>query len=155
GARARLRPRYFEMLEAVRKGPIYPDANGTLRFSYASVRGYDKWDGETQAPQTTLAGAVAKHTGAEPFDLPAKVRQSAASAKQSYWSDPELGDLPLCFLSDGDTTGGNSGSPVIDGRGRLVGFNFDRVWENIAGDYAYNEGHSRNVSADVRHLLWM
>ena len=155
GARARLRPKYFEMLEAVRQGPIYPDANGTLRFSFASVRGYDKWDGETQSPQTVLAGAVAKHSGAEPFNLPAKVRQSAKSAKQTYWSDPDLGDLPLCFLSDGDTTGGNSGSPVIDGRGRLVGFNFDRVWENIAGDYAYNEGHSRNISADVRHLLWM
>jgi hypothetical protein len=155
GALARLRPKYFEMLGQVRTGPIYPDANGTLRFSYASVRAYDKWDGSAQSPQTTLAGAVAKHTGADPFALPAKVRQHAADAPNTYWADPELKDVPLCFLSDADTTGGNSGSPVIDGKGRLVGFNFDRVWENIAGDFAYHEAHSRNISADVRHLLWM
>jgi MYXO-CTERM domain-containing protein len=155
GAMARLRPKYFEMLKAVRKGPIYPDANGTLRFSYASVTGYDKWDGQRQVPQTVLAGAVAKHTGEDPFDLPQKVRDAAASAKNTHWADPNLGDLPLCFLSNADTTGGNSGSPVIDGQGRLVGFNFDRVWENIAGDFNYFDGHSRNVSADVRYLLWM
>jgi hypothetical protein len=155
GALARLRPKYFEMLRELREGPIYPDANSTLRFSYATVRGYDKWDGAKQTPQSTLGEAVAKHTGAEPFDLPAKVRQKAPAAKHTYWSDPTLGDLPLCFMSDGDTTGGNSGSPVIDGKGRLVGFNFDRVWENIAGDFAYFDGHSRNISADARHLLWM
>ena len=155
GALARLRPKYFEMLRELREGPIYPDANSTLRFSYATVRGYDKWDGTTQSPQSTLTEAVDKHTGAEPFNLPAKVRQKAPAAKHTYWSDPKLGDLPLCFMSDGDTTGGNSGSPVIDGKGRLVGFNFDRVWENIAGDFAYYDGHSRNISADVRHLLWM
>ena len=61
----------------------------------------------------------------------------------------------MCFLSNGDTTGGNSGSPVIDGQGRLVGLNFDRVWENIAGDYGFNQGHSRNISVDIRYLLWM
>lgn len=155
GALARLLPQYFEMLRALRPGPIYPDANGTLRFSYATVTGYDKWDGKTQAPQTVLAEAVAKHTGKEPFDLPAEIREKADAAKQSRWADPALGDVPLCFLADGDTTGGNSGSAVIDGKGRLVGLNFDRVWENIAGDFAYHTGHSRNVVVDARFLLWL
>jgi MYXO-CTERM domain-containing protein len=155
GALARLRPRYFEMLREVRSGPLYPDANGTLRFSFATVRGYDKWDGSPQTPQTVLAEALAKHTGQEPFDLPAKVRERAADAAATRWADPTLRDLPLCFLSTADTTGGNSGSPVIDGKGRLVGFNFDRVWENIAGDFAYHDGHSRNIVVDVRFLLWM
>ena len=59
------------------------------------------------------------------------------------------------FLADCDTTGGNSGSPVIDGRGRLVGVNFDRVWENVANDFGYNPEIARNVSADVRYLLWI
>lgn len=155
GLATRIYPRYFEMLQSVRKGPIYPDANGTLRFSYATVKGYDKWDGATQTPQTVLAGAVAKHTGADPFDLPASVREAAPAAPATYWADPKFEDVPLCFLSTADTTGGNSGSPVIDGQGRLVGFNFDRVWENIAGDFGYEPSHSRNITADVRHLLWM
>lgn len=150
-----LYPRYFDMLRATREGPVYPDANSTLRFSHAAVMGYQKWDGAPQSPQTTLAGAVAKHTGKDPFDLPKRVRRRARVAKSTYWSDPQLGDLPLCFLSNGDTTGGNSGSPVIDGKGRLVGLNFDRVWENIAGDYGFNQGHSRNISVDIRYLLWM
>lgn len=155
GAMARLLPRYFDMLRAVRSGPIYPDANGTLRFSYATVEGYDKWNGQTQEPQTVLAGAVAKHTGRDPFDLPEPIREHAGAARKSRWSDPALDDVPVCFLSTADTTGGNSGSPVIDGKGRLVGLNFDRVWENIAGDFAYNTDHSRNISVDIRYLLWI
>lgn len=150
-----LGPRYFEMLEKVRGGPVYPDANGTLRFSYASVQGYSPRDGMMATPQTTVAGQLAKHTGAEPFDLPAAVREAAPSAPQTYWADPALGDVPVDFLSNGDTTGGNSGSPVIDGQGRFVGLNFDRVWENIAGDYGYNVARSRNIIVDGRYLLWV
>jgi MYXO-CTERM domain-containing protein len=64
-------------------------------------------------------------------------------------------DLVLCLLSDGDTTGGNSGSAVINGRGEVIGLNFDRVWENIAGDVAYDEGRSRNIIVDLRYLFWL
>ena len=148
-------PKYFEMLKAVRGGAVYPDANGTLRFSFATVKGYEPRDGLIASPQTTLSGALDKHTGEEPFDLPARARERAAAASDTYWADPGLEDVPLCFLSNGDTTGGNSGSPVIDGRGRLVGLNFDRVWENIAGDFGYNVKRSRNISVDVRYLLWL
>lgn len=154
GEMLRVGPTFFEILRANREGPIYPDANSTIRFSYAQVKGYDKWDGQHQTPQTVLAGAVAKHTGEEPFDLPEPVRAKADGAPKTYWADPELEDVPLCFLSNGDTTGGNSGSPVINGKGEFVGLNFDRVWENIAGDFGYNTGHSRNITVDVRYLLW-
>jgi hypothetical protein len=150
-----LGPRYFEMLKAVRGGPVYPDANGTLRLSYATVQGYSPRDGLQATPQTVLAGQVAKHTGVEPFDLSAAVREAAPRAAQSYWADPVLGDVPVAFLANGDTTGGNSGSPVIDGRGRFIGLNFDRVWENIAGDYGWAAGRSRNIIVDVRYLLWV
>ncbi len=63
--------------------------------------------------------------------------------------------MPVAFLADCDTTGGNSGSPTIDGRGRLVGVNFDRVWENVANDFGYNPEIARNVNADARYLLWL
>jgi hypothetical protein len=62
--------------------------------------------------------------------------------------------VPVCFLSDADTTGGNSGSPVVDGKGELVGINFDRVFENVAGDFGYSPERSRNISVDVRFILW-
>lgn len=149
-----LGPLYFEMLRANREGPVYPDANGTLRLSYASVRGYSPADGLVAKPQTTLQGQVRKHRGEKPFDLPARVRDAAANAPSTYWADPGLGDVPVCFLSDADTTGGNSGSPVIDGKGRWVGLNFDRVWENIAGDFGYSNDRSRNIIVDIRYLLW-
>ncbi len=155
GAAATLEPAYFAMLEAQHHGPMYPDANGTPRFSYATVQGYSPRDGLWATTQTTLSGQLAKHSGAPPFVLPAKLRQAASAASSSYWVDPLLGDVPVCFLSNADTTGGNSGSPVVDGQGRLVGLNFDRVWENIAGDFGYNPKLSRNISVDVRYLLWM
>ena len=142
-------------LRTADEGPHYSDANGTLRLSFAKVTGYSKWDGAKQTPQTMLAGAVAKHRDAGEFDLPDEVLAKAPKAKDSRWIDPELGDVPIAFLADGDTTGGNSGSPVVDGQGRLVGFNFDRVWENVAGDYAWRPSHSRNVIADVRYLYWL
>ena len=66
-----------------------------------------------------------------------------------------LGDVPVCFLTNGDTTGGNSGSPVINGRGELIGLNFDRVFENVAGDFGWNPERSRNVVCDFRYVLWV
>ena len=89
-------------------------------------------------PQTTVAGIVAKHTGEEPFDAPEAVLAAAPAAPESRWADPSWSDVPVAFLADADTTGGNSGSPVLNGRGELVGVNFDRVWENVANDFGYN-----------------
>ncbi|MBX3126396.1 MAG: S46 family peptidase [Polyangiaceae bacterium] len=155
GRLSRSGPLYFGLLEAVRSGPVYPDANGTLRVSFARLMGYSPRDGLTAVPHTTLRGAIAKHTGADPFDLPAAVIEKAPAARDSYWADPELGDLPLCFLTNADTTGGNSGSPIVDGQGRLVGLNFDRVWENIAGDFGYTQSRSRNIGVDIRYMLWL
>lgn len=155
GALERVGPAYYALLEAERGGTLYPDANGTLRISFATVRGYSPEDGLLAVSRTTLRGAVEKSTGEEPFNLPRAVIERAAEAKNSYWADPDLDDVPVCFLSNADTTGGNSGSPVINGRGELVGLNFDRVWENIAGDYGYSVPRSRNISVDVRYLLWM
>ncbi len=155
GLASRAGPKYFEILKAVRGGAIYPDANGTLRISVAKVQGYLPRDGLIATPQTSLSGAVAKYTGEWPFELPLPVREKAPNAKNSYWSDPGLGDVPVCFLSNADTTGGNSGSPMLNGRGELVALNFDRVWENIAGDFGYSTERSRNIGVDIRYMLWL
>ena len=155
GQLSRSGPKFFEALKAVRGGAIYPDANGTLRISLAKVHGYSPRDGLVATPQTSLLGAVAKHTGTWPFNLPKSVIDKAPAAKNSFWSDPGLGTVPICFLSNADTTGGNSGSPMVNGRGELIGLNFDRVWENIAGDFGYSTERSRNIGVDIRYMLWL
>ena len=106
-------------------------------------------------PQTTLAGVVEKNTGREPFSVPPGVLAAAPAASTSRWAEPRLKDVPVAFLADLDTTGGNSGSPVLNGKGELVGVNFDRPWENVANDFGYNPDVARNISVDVRYLLWM
>jgi MYXO-CTERM domain-containing protein len=150
-----LEPRYFELVAKFRGKRRYADANGTLRASFATIQGYSKWNDERQVAQTVLAEAVAKHRDAGEFDLPDAVLAKAKTASASRWIDRDLGDVPIAFLADGDTTGGNSGSPVIDGKGQLIGFNFDRVWETVSGDYTWQATQSRNIVSDIRFLYWM
>jgi hypothetical protein len=154
GATLRLRPAWRQAVIAEAGHPVAPDANSSLRVTFGRVRGYSPREAVTMAPHTTLAGAVEKHTGLDPFDLPAPVREAFAAKRFGRWADPALGQVPIGILSDCDTTGGNSGSPTIDGEGRLVGVNFDRVWENVANDFGYNPDVARNVNADVRYMLW-
>ncbi|GMT96467.1 S46 family peptidase [Corallococcus caeni] len=154
GASSRLRPAWRKAVMAQAGKPIAPDANSTLRVSFAKVQGYTPRDGALYLPQTTLTGMLQKHTGEEPFNAPEKVRAAAEAKKFGRWVDPRLKDVPVDFLADADTTGGNSGSPTVNGKGQLVGVNFDRVWENVANDFGYNPDVARNVNVDVRYLLW-
>ena len=154
GASARLRPLWRRAVLAHAGKPVAPDANGTLRVTFAHVQGYSPRDGVYYTPQTSLRGLVAKHTGKEPFDAPAKVL-GKTPVTAGRWRDAKLGDVPVDFLADADTTGGNSGSPTVNGRGELVGVNFDRVWENVANDFGYNPDVARNVNVDVRYVLWL
>ncbi|MEO6193727.1 MAG: S46 family peptidase [Thermoanaerobaculia bacterium] len=155
GAVSRLRPRWQRAVIAHAGRPVAPDANGTLRVAFAHVKGYSPRDGAWMRPQTTVGGVVEKNTGAPPFNAPAELLAAAPKAPASRWADPKLKDVPVDFLADADTTGGNSGSPVVNGRGELVGVNFDRVWENVANDFGYNPEVARNISVDVRYMLWL
>jgi hypothetical protein len=155
GAVAKLRPAWRKAVIAHAGKPVAPDANSTLRVSFAHVKGYAPRDGVVYTPQTSLAGMMEKHTGEDPFNVPAKVREAYAAGKAGRWKDARLGEVPVCFLSDADTTGGNSGSPTVNGRGELVGLNFDRVWENVANDFGYNPEIARNVNVDIRFFLWL
>jgi hypothetical protein len=154
GASSRLRPRWLKAVNAFAGKPVAPDANGTLRVSFGHVQGYSPRDGLEFLPQTRLAGMAAKASGRPPFELPEAMRLTAAIGSASQFSDPRLRDVPVAFLADLDTGGGSSGSAVINGRGELVGLNFDRVWENVANDFGYDQAVARNISLDVRFLLW-
>ena len=158
GALLRVRPHLLTAIAALRAAEgraIYPDANGTLRISFATVKGYVPKEGLIATPQTSVLGLIEKETGKEPFASPEKVLGAVRAEAWGRWGDARLGAVPIDFLSDADTTGGNSGSPVVNGRGELVGLNFDRVWENVAGDFGWNAERSRNVSVDIRYALWL
>jgi carbamoyltransferase len=155
GAISRLRPVWQRAVLAHAGQPLAPDANGTLRVTLAHVAGYSPRDAVWMQPQTTAAGMAAKSTGVEPFAAPAALLAAVPGAPRSPYADPALHDVPVCFLADADTTGGNSGSPVLDARGQLVGINFDRVWENVANDFGYNPAVARNISTDIRYVLWV
>ncbi len=153
GALLRWLPPYMDLLRAGGEAD-YPDASRTLRLAFASVRGYAPGGGPWQAAQTSLAGLLDKETGVPPFDLPGPFRRAATELAPGRWRQASLDSVPLCFLADGDTTGGSSGSPVLDGRGRMVGLNFDRVFENIVGDALYDPSRARHIAVDIRAMLW-
>ncbi|MFM1873721.1 MAG: hypothetical protein RL398_3143 [Planctomycetota bacterium] len=147
--------RWIAAQEAFRGKGFYPDANSTLRVAIGAVKGYAPRDGLVAVSQTTVAGLLQKEKGKEPFANPKALLEAAKTRMDSRWVDKKLGDVPVCFLMDGDTTGGNSGSPVINGKGELIGLNFDRVFEAVAGDFGWNADRSRNVVCDIRYVLWV
>lgn len=154
GARLRLEPVYMEALLAASTGPVYPDANSSLRITYGTVRGYKPQDGLLALPHTTVAG-MAKKAGDWPFDAPQRLLDAAPTAPDSRWADPQLGDVPVDFLTDLDTTGGNSGSATLNNKGELVGLIFDGNYESMSADWLYDPVLTRSIHVDVRYLLWM
>ena len=133
------------------------DANSTLRVSFGHVQGYSPRDGVVYvAPDHHRWGSSRREPAKDPFVVPRGGARSRRRARRPLEGPRALGDVPdRASWADADTTGGNSGSPVIDGKGQLVGVNFDRVWENVANDFGFNPTVARNVSVDVRYLLWM
>ncbi|HUR80637.1 MAG TPA: S46 family peptidase [Thermoanaerobaculia bacterium] len=157
GAMARLRPKYFELLRQVSGGAVlYPDANSTLRITIGTVEGYTPRDATFYQPQTTLRGVVEKETGKDPFENPKSLLAAAADpAKTRAYIDPELGDVPVNFLSTCDTTGGNSGSPTLNAKGELVGLLFDGNYESIDADFLFTPAITRSIHVDAQYMLWV
>ena len=156
GAMSLLRPRYIEALRAWSPGPIAPDANGTLRVTYGTVRGYKPTpDAPMHKPFTRVSEMVAKHTGKDPFIAPARILQAAKAKKFGPYVDASLGEVPLDFLSDLDITGGNSGSPTLNARGELVGLAFDGNYESMASDWLFIPHITRTIHVDLRYMLWV
>ncbi len=181
GEFAAVRPAYMQALIAYNQTlgrPVYPDANGTLRITYGHVDGYPAADGVYKTPFTTVAGMLAKQQNTAPFLVPEKVVQAyqqqryqgfyhqdlAAKANDSWWcgvvncAKPAalpVNSVPLNFLSSADTTGGNSGSAVMNAQGELVGLNFDSTYESISKDWYFNEDVTRAIHVDIRYVLWL
>ncbi|MDR0766786.1 MAG: S46 family peptidase [Odoribacteraceae bacterium] len=125
---------------------FYPDANSTFRVAFGKVAGYEAMDAIYYKPNTTLAGIMQKdNQGIPDYNAPARLKELLAAA----------GNVPVCFVATNHTTGGNSGSPVLNADGHLVGLNFDRAWEGVMSDYAYRPEICRNISVDIRYVLFI
>jgi len=158
GAMARLRPRYMQALLAQAGGLVAPDANSTLRVTFGTVKGKVAADGTAWTPFTSLRGIEQKHTGKGEFDAPdAELEAIAAlrAGKPTPYALPAIADVPVNFLSTVDTTGGNSGSATLNGKGELVGLLFDGTYDTIASDFLYDTVNTRSIHADVRYMLWV
>ncbi|KAB2880922.1 S46 family peptidase [bacterium] len=146
---------YAEAKQMYQKADFIPDANRTLRFTYGFIRGYAPADATYHLPFTTVSGIKDKTTGTEPFDTPTRLLDLFNEKKFGLFKHKRLNNLPVAMLYNTDTTGGNSGSPVLNARGELIGLNFDRTFEATVNDYAWSEAYSRSIGVDVRYVLWV
>lgn len=133
---------------------FYPDANSTLRVAYGHVKGYSPSDAVYFTPVSTLEGIMQKdNPNIYDYDIPQKLRDIYAAKDFGKWA--VNGTIPVAFIATNHTSGGNSGSPVLDANGNLIGVNFDRVWEGTMSDIVYDPEVCRNISIDIRYALFV
>lgn len=133
---------------------FYPDANSTLRLTYGTIQGYDSRDAAYYKYYTTLKGIIEKDNP-EIYDYTVPDKLKKLYNTKDYGRYSQNGEMPVCFIGNNHTTGGNSGSPVLNADGQLIGVNFDRAWEGVASDLSYNPEQSRNISLDIRYALFL
>ncbi len=142
------------ILEMYKDSALYPDANFTMRMTYGKVKGYIPRDAVYHEYQTTLAGVMEKEdTSTREFTVPRKLKE--LFAEKEYGTYAEKDYMPVCFITNNDITGGNSGSPVINGDGELIGLAFDGNWEAMGSDIAFNHDVQRAISVDIRYILFI
>lgn len=143
----------MKLLPSARK--YWPDANSTLRVTYGKVEGYEPTDGTTYLPFTTAEGILEKYVpGDEEFDLDEKLLRLLRTKDYGRYARND-GRLPVAFTASNHTTGGNSGSPVLNADGHLIGINFDRSWESTMSDIMFDPSRCRNITCDIRYVLWV
>ena len=152
------RPYVKSLMEWDKKRAFFPDANLTLRVAYGKVAGYEYADGEYHLPQTTLEGIIAKdNPEIYDYNVPQALRDAYATKDYGRWGVNLNGNytVPVCFIATNHTTGGNSGSPVLNGKGELIGINFDRTWLSTMSDIEFDETLCRNIICDIRYVLFV
>ena len=143
------------LLEMAPEKVQYPDANSTMRMTYGTVKNYEPRDGVIYKYYTTLEGVLEKYKpGDYEFDVSQRFLDLCDRKEYGRYASSE-GYLPVCFLTTNDITGGNSGSPVINGNGELIGLAFDGNWESMSGDIAYEPELQRSIAVDIRYVLWV
>lgn len=158
GELMKVRPQYMDAIIAynLEQGkPVYADANSSLRVTVGHVKGYSPKDGLVAVPFTRLEGIVQKDTGIDPFDAPKKQLELIKQKQYGDFYMKSIDSVPVNFLSTLDTTGGNSGSPTLNGRAELVGLLFDGVYESIIGGWAFDNEINRSIHVDSRYMLWV
>ena len=145
----------MEYNDATNGGKIfYPDANSTLRVTYGKVKGYKPADAIYYTPVSSLDGVIEKdNPEIYDYNIPQKLRDLHAAKDYGQWESE--GSVPVAFIATNHTSGGNSGSPVLDAEGNLIGVNFDRVWEGTMSDVVYDPEICRNISLDIRYALFI
>ena len=152
------RPYMQALREWDKKRAFYPDANFTLRVAYGSVAGYEYADAEYHHPVSTIDGIIAKDDpNIYDYDIPQSLRDIYSTKDYGRWGEEINGrySVPVCFLATNHTSGGNSGSPVINGKGELIGINFDRTWRSTMSDMEFDPTICRNISVDIRYVLFV
>ncbi len=135
---------------------VYPDANSSLRITFGNVMGYTKpGNSKPEDAFTTLEQVAAKATGKDPFDAPQALLDAIKAKNYAGMADAKLKTVPVNFLSNLDITGGNSGSPVLDAHGKLVGLAFDGNWESVASNWVFDPTVTRMISVDQRYMRWI
>ena len=157
GKMALLRPEYVRACKAFSGKPLAPDANGTLRVTYGTVKGYrSSPESPSYYPFTSLSQVIEKHTGVEPFNAPDRLREAAGQVSpQTDLYDLNINSIPVNFLSDLDITGGNSGSASLNRKGEWVGLVFDGNSEAVASNLVFQPEITRAIHVDVRYILWI
>ncbi len=144
-----------EMMVWKKDKMFYPDANSTMRITYGSVLSYDPQDAVHYNYFTTIDGLMAKYkAGDEDFDVPADLVRLYNDKNYGQYADAD-GKLHTCFITNNDITGGNSGSPCINGNGELIGTAFDGNWEAMSGDIAFDKKYKRTIVCDIRYVLFL
>jgi len=156
GERLLVTPAYVEAMREVLGGELAPDANQSLRVTYGTVKSFKPESKDpADRPFTVASQILAKDTGKEPFNAPPKLLAAIKAKAFGPYGDPALGgELAIDFLTDLDTTGGNSGSPTLNRKGELVGLLFDGTLEGVASDVVFNPTTTRSISVDARYMIW-